>query len=252
LGFATAAGAQPASGSFPAEGAAPPPAPAPTPAPAATPAPPAAPPAAAAPAAAAPAAAAEPPLAAPPPAAPPPPPPATEPPPPPKQPDDNRPIRAQRRFAIGGELGWNGLAGLGANFSFHPIPQLALDTGLGLSLAGLKVGLRGRYNILESEWTPVLGAGLTYALGSGGQAIETQSGNDKVKLEVLGSPYLQLVGGVNYTGSEGFVFMATAGYAVLLNENNTRYESGSTKAFDDVTALVDGGVVVSVAFGYAF
>jgi hypothetical protein len=28
--------------------------------------------------------------------------------------------------------------------------------------------------------------------------------------------------------------------------------SGSQQAFDDITALMDGGVIVSVAFGYAF
>jgi hypothetical protein len=173
-----------------------------------------------------------------------------EPPTPP--PIDNRPIREKRRFAIGGELGWNGLAGLGANFSFHPIPQLALDTGLGLSLPGLRVGVRARYNFLKGEWTPFLGTGLTYSAGSGGQAIKTKSGSDEVEMEVLPSPYWQFAGGVNYTGTEGFVFMATTGYALLLEKDNTRYVSGSEKAFNDISALMDGGVIVSVAFGYAF
>jgi hypothetical protein len=97
-----------------------------------------------------------------------------------------------------------------------------------------------------------LGLGVTYSSGSGGQEIELESKGDKTKLEVLGSPYLQLAGGVNYTADGGFVFMATTGYAILLRDHNTVYASGSTEAYDDVVPLYDGGLIVSVAFGYAF
>ena len=137
--------------------------------------------------------------------------PLSEPPAPPPPPSDTRPIRQRRPFFIGGELGWNGLAGLGLNFSYHPIPYLAIDTGLGLSVAGWRVGARVRGNLLTGEWTPVLGAGVTYSAGSGGNEVPVQSTDEEAKIEVFGSPYLQLVGGVNYTGDEGFVFTATTG-----------------------------------------
>src|SRR5215207_954656 len=92
---------------------------------------PAAPPAAAAPPApaAAPASAAPAPVPAP--VAPPPPrpPPIPEPPLPSPVPELRGPIRDARPFFIGGELGWNGLAGFGVNFSYHPITYLAVDTG---------------------------------------------------------------------------------------------------------------------------
>jgi hypothetical protein len=157
----------------------------------------------------------------------------------------------RRPFFIGGELGWNGLAGLGVNFSYHPIPYFAMDTGLGLAVSGLRLGIRARANLLTGEWTPFLGAGITYSGGTGGKSFEIQSKGEKAQLELLDSGFVQLAGGVNYTGSEGFVFMATTGYAILLR-NNTRFVSGNRAAYDDLKSLYKGGLILSVAFGYAF
>jgi hypothetical protein len=162
-----------------------------------------------------------------------------------------RPNRARRPFAIGGEVGWNGLAGLGLGFSYHPIPYLAIDAGAGLGAAGWKGGLRLRANLLKSEWTPLVGAGFLYEVGSRGEAVDITIQGDSAKIEILESPYVQLVAGVNYTGDEGFMFMATTGYAILL-QDNTRFVSGSDEVYDDVRALVGSGLVASVALGYAF
>lgn len=175
-----------------------------------------------------------------------------EPPPPPPRDLDARPIRLRRPFIIGGELGWNGLAGLGVIFSYHPIPQLALDSGLGLSLTGWRIGGRVRYNFLTGDWTPFLGAGAAFASGYGDQAIDAQYGTDKAKMKVAPSPFAQVAGGVNYTGTEGFVFTAAAGYSFLLKDKNTTYVSGSTDAYNYVKGIYDGGIILSVAFGYAF
>lgn len=144
------------------------------------------------------------------------------------------------------------MSGLGVNFSYHPLPHLALDAGLGLSIAGWRAGARLRGNFLTGEWTPFAGVGITYSAGTGGQDIELESKGDKAKLEILESPYLQLAAGVNYTGDEGFVFTATTGYAHLLRKENTRFVSGSLEAYNDVEGIYEGGLIVSVAFGYAF
>ena len=162
------------------------------------------------------------------------------------------PVRARRPFFIGGELGWNGLSGLGVNFSYHPHPHFAVDTGAGLSLTGWRVGFRLRANLLKSEWTPFLGAGMSYATGSGGQAVDGEAKGEKFKLVVEPSPFAQFGGGVNYTGKEGFVFTAATGYAVLLKDSNTRFVSGSKSAYDDFAPIFEGGLILSVAFGYAF
>jgi hypothetical protein len=141
---------------------------------------------------------------------------------------------------------------LGVNFSYHPIPYLALDTGAGLSLTGWRTSFRVRGNLLRGEWTPFLAAGLSYATGLGDQDVEAASKGEKAKLRILPSPFLQIGAGVNYTGNEGFVFTATTGYSVLLREENTTYTSGSRQAYDDAKAIYDGGLILSVAFGYAF
>lgn len=165
---------------------------------------------------------------------------------------DLRPNRKRRPFFIGGELGWNGLSGLGVNFSYHPDPHLALDTGAGLSLTGWRVGLRVRGNILTGEWTPFLGAGVSYATGLGDQDVELESKGEKAKLRVLPSPFAQFAVGANYTGREGFVFTATTGYSLLLRDHNTSFQSGSAETYDDTKIIYDGGLILSVAFGYAF
>jgi hypothetical protein len=141
---------------------------------------------------------------------------------------------------------------LGVIFSYHPIPQLALDTGLGLSLTGWRVGGRVRYNFLTGDWTPFLGGGMAYASGFADQELDAQYGVDKAKMKVKASPFAQLAGGVNYTGTEGFVFTAAAGYSFLLRDKNTEYVSGSVDAYNGVKGIYGGGIIVSVAFGYAF
>ncbi|RYZ04016.1 MAG: hypothetical protein EOO73_25520 [Myxococcales bacterium] len=138
------------------------------------------------------------------------------------------------------------------NFSWHPEPHFAVDTGAGLSLTGWRASFRLRGNLLKGEWTPFFGAGFSYATGLGDQDVELESKGEKAKLRVLPSTFLQLAGGVNYTGREGFVFTATTGYSLLLRDQNTTYSSGSRETYDDAKAIYDGGLILSVAFGYAF
>lgn len=176
-----------------------------------------------------------------------------EPPPPPPADIDARPIRLRRPFTIGGELAWNGLAGLSVNASYHFIPQLAIDGGLGLSLTGWRMGTRLRFNFLTSEWTPFLGAGGSIASGFGDAEIDAQYGTDKAKLKVSTSPFAQVVGGVNYTGKEGFTFSLNVGYSFLLKDSNTTFVSGEKVAYDYAKEnLYAGGKTFSAAFGYAF
>jgi len=164
-----------------------------------------------------------------------------------------RPTRARRPFYIGGELGWNGLSGLGVNFGYHPHPHFAIDAGAGLSLTGWRASFRLRGNLLKGEWTPFVGAGLSIASGTGGEEIELESKGEKAKLEVLVSPFVQVAGGVNYTGTEGFVFTATSGYSILTRKGgNTRQISGSVDTYEDVKPIYGGGLIISVMFGYAF
>ena len=42
------------------------------------------------------------------------------------------------------------------------------------------------------------------------------------------------------------------GYSFLLKDKNTTYVSGSTDAYNYVKGIYNGGVILSIAFGYAF
>jgi hypothetical protein len=170
------------------------------------------------------------------------------------KPDSSEPIRTRRRFIIAGELGWNSLAGMGVNATYHPIPLLALELGAGLSAVGIKGGVRVRVNLLQSLWTPTLGVGFMYGSGLGGEEIKTAEDDDgkTAKYRVLGSPYLQLVGGVNYTSSRGIVLMTTVGWAFLLRGHNVKYVEGPTKLVEDAEPFFGGGLVLASSLGYAF
>ena len=57
-----------------------------------------------------------------------------------------QPIRLEKRSAVGLDLTWNGLAGMGALVTYHLTEQLSTDLGVGLSMVGTKTGVRLRYN----------------------------------------------------------------------------------------------------------
>lgn len=171
------------------------------------------------------------------------------------------PIRAQRRLALLGELGWNGIAGFGPNLVFNAHPHLAFDLGMGLSLMGWKVGLRARYNLLTGPVTPFVGVA---AMGAGGlgdspipitdQADSADPKRPTVNIKVLPSAWAQTVAGVDWTSAHGFMLLGTVGYAYLLSHDPVEIISGTPtrdeqRAFD---FAFRSSVVVTLALGYAF
>ena len=163
------------------------------------------------------------------------------------------PVRAQRKLMVGAELGWNSLAGVGVNASYHLLPRLSVDAGVGYSLVGAKLGARARVNLLTSEWTPFVAAGFLYGVGMGNRELSFPVGGQTVALRVTGSPFLQFVGGVDYTDPTGFTFLFTAGYAALLRENLV-YSSGQDNALATQTLnpIFHSGIAVAAALGYSF
>ena len=171
------------------------------------------------------------------------------------------PIRAQRRLALLGEVGWNGIAGFGPNLVFNVHPHVAFDLGMGISLMGWKVGLRGRYNLLAGPVTPFIGLG---AMGAGGLGdspipIDDHSNNPDptrptVNIKVLPSAWVQTVAGLDWTSAHGFMLLGTVGYAYLLSHDPVEVTSGAPtadeqRAFD---VAFRSNVVVTIALGYAF
>jgi len=169
------------------------------------------------------------------------------------------PIRARRRLALLGEVGWNGIAGFGPNLVYHIDPHVSVDLGAGLSLLGWKVGMRGRYNFLTGPVTPFLGVGFMGAAGFGDNPIPINDKNDDptretVNVKILPSAWMQMVGGVDWIAPSGFNLLGTVGYASLLSHDPVQVVTGvpnhdDEQAFD---VAFRSNVVLTVALGYSF
>lgn len=169
------------------------------------------------------------------------------------------PVRARRRLALLGEVGWNGLAGFGPTLAYHLDPHFSVDLGAGLSLLGWKFGVRARYNFLTGPVTPFIGAGIIGASGFGDSPLSINENDpdptrEKVNIKVLPSTWLQTVGGVDWIAPSGFNLIGTLGYAFLATKDPVQLVTGTPnaeerKAFD---VLFRSNVVLSVALGYSF
>ncbi|HEY3665080.1 MAG TPA: hypothetical protein VGL19_03730 [Polyangiaceae bacterium] len=168
------------------------------------------------------------------------------------------PIRARRRLALLGEVGWNGIAGFGPNLVFHLDPRFSFDLGAGLSLLGWKVGARARYNFLVGPVTPFIGLAAMGAAGFGDSPIPINDNNDPthetVNIKVLPSAWCQTVAGVDWTSEHGFTLLGTAGYAFLLSHDPVEVTSGvptkdEERAFD---IAFRSNIVATIALGYSF
>lgn len=170
------------------------------------------------------------------------------------------PIRAQRRLALLGEVGWNGIAGFGPNLVFHLHPHVSFDLGAGLSLLGWKIGLRSRYNFLEGPVTPFLGLGIIGAAGFGDSPIPINDKNndspdgETLNIKILPSAFLQTVGGVDWTSRSGFTMLGTVGYAFLLSKDPVQVTSGTPTADEErgFDIAFRSSVVLTLAIGYSF
>jgi len=164
-------------------------------------------------------------------------------------------VRAERRIALLGELGWNGLAGFGPVLTFHVLPEWSLDLGAGLALVGWKVGLRTRYNFLRSNVTPFIGAGV---LGASGFDTPSQnmfgSNQNEVNVKIHASAFLQTVAGVDWTSPDGFTLVGALGYAFLLSGDNVEVITGEPSAEQEraLDAFFRSSIVLSLALGYSF
>jgi hypothetical protein len=160
--------------------------------------------------------------------------------------------RAARPFAIAGVLGWNSLVGFGIEFSYAIIPQLTIEVAGGLGAIGFKTGARLRYNMLESNWTPVLGVGMQYGPGSGGEVVTIAGEDGGAQLQIEPSAYAQGIVGVNFQGRGGFTFLAGVVYSHLLDKSNVSSATGGSETIEATRLVAGSGFGAEFAFGYAF
>ena len=172
------------------------------------------------------------------------------------------PIRARRRLALLGEIGWNGLSGFGPMLTYHAHPHFSADFGAGFSLLGGKLGVRGRYNFLKSAFTPFVAVGYNYGTGFG-QFPATDPAHDPnapdpnadpVTIDSGPSHLIQTVAGIDFMHRRGFTMLGTLGWAWLLNKNNYRVLAGEPTAEEKrgFNFAFKGGLVLGIAIGYAF
>jgi len=165
------------------------------------------------------------------------------------------PVRAERRLALMGELGWNTLSGFGPTLTFHAHPHLSFDLGAGISPEGFKLGLRPRYNLLSSEVTPFVGVGLIGASGidSPSQDLSTD-GSDSLTIKIRPCGFMQAVAGIDWTSPGGFTMLGALGYAWLLGGDNVQVLTGVPDAEQEeaLDAVFRSGIVISLGIGYSF
>lgn len=168
-------------------------------------------------------------------------------------------IRAQRRLALMGELGWNGIAGFGPTLTFHAHPHLAFDFGAGFSLTGWKLGLRSRFNLLKGPVTPFVGAGLMATAGLGEFALDAEEANsdpaeEALTIRVEPSTFAQTVVGVDWTSRGGFTLLGAIGYAFLLNNDNVEILAGAPtlEEAEAIDVLFRSSAVFTLAIGHSF
>jgi hypothetical protein len=173
------------------------------------------------------------------------------------------PIRARRRLALTGELGWNGLAGFGPVLTFHVTPHFSMDLGGGVSAFGWKAGVRGRYNFMTTPFTPFVGVGFNATSGLGEITItpddrtrdaDGQLVDSPITLNVKPSYLFQAVVGFDFIHKHGFTLVGCLGSATLLNSDNVEVLAGELRNDEDqaIKAFFKSGPVISVAAGYAF
>lgn len=163
--------------------------------------------------------------------------------------------RSEGQWGVTGEAAWNGLGGVGPQVHYLVTDSIPVDIGLGIGATGVKAGLRGRYLFRpDSKLTPFIGLGMSYGLGSGDEKVDFENDDDDHEIKIKSSPFAQLTCGLDYQASNGFMIMASAGWAQLLRDDNVEKVSGVFDADDDdvLDAAFGSGIIAAINIGYAF
>ena len=163
-------------------------------------------------------------------------------------------IREVRRNAVTGNLGWNGLTGVGITYHNYFNKQMGVDLGVGLALTGFKFGGRFRYLFMEKNFSPFIAAGFMYGMGFGESALEYKDDYNTYTYTVNASPFAQIALGIEHLSNKGFLFSFNLGYAILMKETNYKIISGnpSSDNLRSMDMMFGSGIVIEFSIGYAF
>jgi hypothetical protein len=151
--------------------------------------------------------------------------------------------------ALGGEVGWNTLAGLGGNVMFNVSPYFSIDAGLGLSAMGWKAGGRLRVNFVDAPVTPFVASGILVASGASG--VENTAQGNTIVYDIKPSSFGQVTGGIDIVTDSRWTFTLTGGYAVLLGSENVVVTEGTPNRVQSrvFNLLYNSGIVVGLCIG---
>ena len=161
------------------------------------------------------------------------------------------PVRAQRRFGIGLEGGWNSLSGVGLALTYNALPRLAIDGGLGVGLAGFKLGARARYNFVLGRTTPFVAAGMFVNTGISGET-SFSTGAGTFLAHVGPAPFVQAVFGGEWLSRVGIFARLELGYALRLGNDVTYVIPPAANERAAAETLAGSGPVAALAIGYMF
>jgi hypothetical protein len=180
-------------------------------------------------------------------------------------PEDERAIRAIRRFGVAQELGWKAMAPIGLNLSFHATPHLTLEAGVGGTTAQTSGGARLRLNLMTTDLTPFVAAGLMFQGHGTFHVYELEPGFDVIyfgdgepgpeqrvaTIQLRTIPLVQAVGGVEWIARPGFTVRGTLGWVEQLADPLLRIDGDVEKARP---AMIEfgSGLSFGVALGVTF
>lgn len=163
-------------------------------------------------------------------------------------------VRADRKVAIAGSIGFKSLAGVGGLVTYYATPHIAIDAGAGLGLQVFKGGVRGRYLFTKKRFTPYVGLGLSHSpLAIEDVQVDNSNGSDYL-IDLKASTYGQLSLGLEFLGYNGFLLGFDVGYSKLMNEDNFTnqgdpFDAETQLAFD---IIYGSSLNFSFTMGYAF
>ncbi len=137
-------------------------------------------------------------------------------------------IREIRTTAISGNIGWNGLTGIGVTYNNYFAKNIGIDLGVGLSTTGVKIGGRLNYFFSDKNFSPLASAGVNYGFGLGDTEVKFRNDNtgNEFNYKISASPFAQIGGGIEYMSDGGFMFRGLVGYAILLTDSNYKITKG--------------------------
>ncbi|PWJ42933.1 hypothetical protein [Sediminitomix flava] len=139
------------------------------------------------------------------------------------------------KFGIGLGAGWNAPYGTGVQLNLSVSPNLDLNAGIGLSMAGAKRGIGTRYYFTPNANSVFLGASMSWSTGLDNLEVNV---NEEYGYYILeeGSTF-QFSGGYKFDFGKRFMILSM-GYGVLTSGGEAVFQEGVQDITQDFANLM--------------